>query len=91
MRKIKISSFHMIKNSASGSYKNINSSSQLVNLLVYGHSTIHCEDIVLSIVMLQVVEDSRNLQSQFPGWRQYNTLNISWAKELVSSQVFHGG
>ena len=51
----------MIKDSASSPHEEVNTVSQLADLVVDGHSTVHSDDLVLIILMLNTAKDCRYL------------------------------
>jgi len=59
--KLYVSSLDVVKNTSSGSHEDVNSLSKLIGLFVDRHSSIHCQHIVLSVVVLEIVEHSRDL------------------------------
>lgn len=81
----------MVKHSAGGSDEDVNSLSELVNLVIDRHSSVHGEHVVLPVVVLQVVEDSSDLDGQLPGGGENNGLDLSSTEEVVGPQVLDVG
>lgn len=83
MREIKVLSFHVIENSASSTYENVNTLAQLVSLLIDGDTTVDCEYVVFVFVMLKCVKFFCDLKGQLSGWGKNNALNLASPEKFV--------
>jgi len=66
--KIKIFAFHVVLNPASSSYKNVNTTSELVSLGINVNATINGEDVVLLRIVLKHFKFFGNLERKLPSW-----------------------
>lgn len=56
MLEVEVSSFHMVEHSSCSSNEDIDSSSELIDLIIDGNSTVDSQDVVFSLIMLQFIE-----------------------------------
>ena len=88
-REVNVASLDVIEDSSCGSNKDIDTLSELSNLLVNINSTIYSHNFELIFIMLQFGHFRCDLESELSGGSKNDGLNLSCTKELVSSQVFH--
>jgi len=86
---IYISSLDVIQNSACCTNKDVNTLSQLSDLLINIDASINCNKSEFIFMMLQFEELVRYLESQFTRGCQNDSREPSTAKNFLSSQVFN--
>ena len=75
----------MIKNTTSGSDENIDTISQLPDLILDIDSTIHGDNSEFVLMMLQFHHFVGDLKSQFSSWCENDGLNLSCSEKFLSS------
>lgn len=88
IRKVDVSSFHVIKDTSSGSNEQISSRFQSISLVLDADSTIYGDDSELFHGVLQLRQLTCNLQSKFSSWSEHNGLKLSSLKVFVLSKIF---
>ena len=79
----------MVNDTTTGTNKNVNSTSELIGLLIDVASSVNCEDIVLALVELESVELFGNLKSELSCGGQNHCLRSSSAKQLLATEALH--
>ena len=65
MREIEIASVDVIKNSTSSADKEFNTIAKLTDLVINGNTTVHSDDLVLIILMLETSKYSWDLKDKY--------------------------
>jgi len=90
-RKVKVSAFHVIHDSATGSDEDVDTTSELVGLLIEASATIDSQNVVFTLVVPEGAEFFGNLESELSSRGQYHSLGFSLAKgTLLSETRDHG-
>lgn len=81
----------MIKDSSGGTYEDIDSSSELVCLVVKWDSSVNGKNIVFIFGMLKGIEFFCDLEGELSGGGEDDALDLSWPEEFVLSEIFYHG
>ena len=81
----------MIENATSGSDKNVDSVSQLARLIIDAYATVNSQNFKLVIVVFDLLNLVRHLQSQLARGSKDDGLDASLTDCLGLSEVLDGG
>ena len=81
----------MVNDTTTGANKNVNSTSELIGLLIDVASSVNCEDIVLALVELESVELFGNLKSELSCGGQNHGLRLSCAEQSLATKALDHG
>ena len=84
---VEVASVHVIHNSTASSDKDVDSSSELVDLILHAGASIDCKHIVLIWGMLKEVELLGNLHSKLSRRGKDHSLGLSFAELTGVSQT----
>ena len=79
----------MIKNTTSGTNENVNTLSQLSDLIVNVNSTVNSDYLEVMFIVLKLYKLVCYLDCQLTCWSQDDCLQLSCPKNLLSSQVLN--
>lgn len=87
MSEVNVATLDVVKHTASSAHKDLDAPFKLTSLVLNGDTTVDSEGLVLIWVMLNLGEHILNLDSQFTGRCEYNSLDFAGAKKLLLSEI----
>lgn len=84
---VDVSSVDVIENSTSRSNEEINSVPELSGLILNVDSSVDSHNSELAVEMFEFFDLFGNLNGEFSGWSQHDSLDASGAQQLVSSEM----